>query len=198
MNYLKFLLIVSIGVFIFGCWSAEEKKESYKQTNTQSSRSEKTLDTDDKTEQTKDADLETKEIYKDGDLDTKRPSGELSPTETLREFDVATLAQDSDRIKKVITKSTFKYLDGEAKKQGLTFEQLVKQPNQMPTVEAPETRNEKIDGGKATVEAKNRATGTYDVYPLEKEGGIWKVAFDKYLKLKLEELNQGPKLPESN
>lgn len=199
MNYLKFLIIATISIFLISCWSAEEKKAPSASTNTESSditaNNTDDLDKEDETGQIDTDDAEPKQIYKDGKVDTKAPDGELSPTDTLKEFDVATLSQDPERIKKVVTKSTIKYLEGEAKKQGMTFEQMVKQPNQMPTVEAPETRNEKIDGNKATVEAKNRILGTYDTYPLTKEDGIWKVEFDKYLKQKMKELNEGPKLP---
>lgn len=185
MNYLKFLLIALIGLFLVACWSAEEKKPDSANMNTNLSNTEGTKNESQNEQAEGSANNDsTKPV-----AETK-PDSELTPTEALRAFDQATLAQDAEKIKRFMTKSSLEYFEQEAKKQGMTFKQLVERPNEMPTVQTPEMRNEKIDGKTATVEAKNRATGSFDEYPLIKEGGVWKVAFDKYLKQKLEEINK--------
>ena len=58
-----------------------------------------------------------------------------------------------------------------------TIKEMVKDAT---TPAALELRNEKIDGDKATVEAKDDKTDKWDTVPLIKEGGQWKIAmFDE-------------------
>jgi hypothetical protein len=175
----KLLAVAALAAVLFaGCWSAEETKNANENTEPTAGR---TNENDQPRPEAGDESAETK---------TEAPKGPLSPTETLLEFDRAVYARDAERLKKVISKSTYEYFESEAKKQGMTFKQLVERPSEMPTVETPATRNEKISGNTATVEAQNRVTGSYDTYPLVREDGVWKVEYEKYLKQKLEELNK--------
>jgi len=172
-----------------GCWSAAEKESPVNVPN-ETVKNTKEVENDTAEEIAE----QIKEETESNDKKSGAPplDKELSPTEALREFDAATNAKSVERIKRVITKSSIEFFESEAKKQGFTFKQLVERPSEMPTVETPEMRNEKIDGNRATVEAKNRFLGSYDTYPLVKEDGVWKVEYDKYLKQQLEKLNMGP------
>jgi hypothetical protein len=43
----------------------------------------------------------------------------------------------------------------------------------------PATRNEKIDGDRATLEVHNEAERRWDLVALVKEDGAWKIALDQ-------------------
>lgn len=183
MRYLKVFpaaLLVALAVMSAACWSTAEQKPA---TNGAAD------------ETVAERDGGTAEASPGTDANPPGPAPEatrreLTPTETLREFDAATIAQDPARVRRVLSRSSIEYFEKEARKQGMTFDELVRRPSRMPTVETPAMRNERIDGDTATVEAQNRLTGSFDTYPLVREDGVWKVAYDKYLKEKLDELNR--------
>ena len=183
MRSFRLLAVAALAAVLFAaCWSSEETKNGSENGENANIYNTEQTDANDQTGQTNTQNSES--------VKTEAPKGPLSPTETLLEFDRAVYARDTERLIKVISKSTYDYFESEAKKQGMTFKELVERPSEMPTVETPATRNEKISGDTATVEAQNRVTGSYDTYPLVREDGVWKVEYDKYLKQKLEELNK--------
>lgn len=194
MNALKFITFMSISIFLVGCWSTTENTAVNTNVSNTESNSEAIVNED----QNAGTDNENSGSTTTANINTNKPDAELSPTETLKAFDDATIAQDADKIKRHITKGSLAFFEKEAKKQGMTFKEMVERPNDMPTVETPEMRNEKINGNTATVEAKNRVTGSFDEYFLVKENGVWKVDYEKYLKEKIAEINKGAKsLPET-
>jgi hypothetical protein len=61
---------------------------------------------------------------------------------------------------------------------------------------APETRNEKIEGDKATLEIKDDKMDKWDTVPFVREDGQWKIAiFDQMAEMmeKLDNANTGKK-----
>lgn len=172
-----------IAVSLVGCWSAEEKSANSAVENVSKTNAEQVNTTNQNVQSTESNSAKTENSA----AETDKP---LSPTATLLEFDKAVYSKSFERVRQVISKNTLEYFENEAKKQGMTFKELIERPSEMPTVETPETRNEKINGNEAIVEAKNRLTGSFDKYFLVKEDGVWKVDYEKYLKQKLEEINK--------
>jgi Domain of unknown function (DUF4878) len=128
--------------------------------------------------------------------ETKPAESALSPTETLRAFDEASRKKDTAAIKSYISQGTLDLLNKRAEKEKRSVDELLKQGEALPPGEVPEMRNEKIEGDKATVELQNTFTGEYEVIPLVKEDGVWKVALDvlakEYEKEMSEEMNEPP------
>lgn len=104
-----------------------------------------------------------------------------SPTATLKAFYEATQKKDAEGIKKTLSKGTLEMLEGFAKAQGKTLDESLKSglANDTSSDKMPESRNEKIEGDKATLEVKNDKTGTWETVPFVKEDGMWKIAFDQ-------------------
>jgi hypothetical protein len=104
-----------------------------------------------------------------------------SPTNTLKAFYEATQKKDAEGIKKTLSKGTLEMLEGFAKAQGKSLDESLKSGLASETKDdkMPETRNEKIDGDKATVEVKNDKTNQWETVPFVKEDGSWKIAFDQ-------------------
>jgi hypothetical protein len=104
-----------------------------------------------------------------------------SPTATLKAFYEATQKKDAEGIKKTLSKGTLEMLEGFAKAQNKTLDESLKSglASDTNTDKMPESRNEKIDGDKATLEVKNDKTGSWETVPFVKEDGTWKIAFDQ-------------------
>lgn len=104
-----------------------------------------------------------------------------SPTATLKAFYDATQKKDAEGIKKTLSKGTIEMLEGFAKAQNKTLDDTLKEGLTKDTSgeKLPESRNEKIDGDKATLEVKNDKTGQWETVPFVKEDGMWKIAFDQ-------------------
>lgn len=104
-----------------------------------------------------------------------------SPTATLKAFYEATQKKDAEGIKKTLSKGTLEMLEGFAKAQNKTLDESLKSglASDTSSDKMPETRNEKIDGDKATIEVKNDKTGQWETVPFVKEDGTWKIAFDQ-------------------
>ena len=108
-----------------------------------------------------------------------------SPTATLKAYFEALQKKDAAGLKKTLSKGTLEMFEQFAKAQsppksldealqtGLT-NTTNNEPNK-----TPETRNEKIEGEKATLEVKNDKTGQWESVPFIKEDGDWKIAFDQ-------------------
>ncbi|MEO6390218.1 MAG: DUF4878 domain-containing protein [Pyrinomonadaceae bacterium] len=108
-----------------------------------------------------------------------------SPTATFKAFYEASKKKDAAAIKKTMSKGTIEMMEKMAKDSGKSLDDMLKEsktsgkdtPEKM-----PETRNEKIDGDKATLEVKRTESGSdWDTMPFVKEDGEWKLAFDKFI-----------------
>ena len=103
-----------------------------------------------------------------------------TPTETFRAFYEASKKRDADGIKKTLSKSSLKLMEGEAKAQNKNINDLLVTNDPAPA-NMPETRNEKIAGDTATLEVKNDRAGRWVTTEFVKEEGEWKIAVDKML-----------------
>jgi hypothetical protein len=106
-----------------------------------------------------------------------------TPTATFKAFYEATKNKDAEAMKKTLSKGTLEMLEGFAKAQNKTLDESLKSGLSNPTESSPdkmpETRNEKIDGEKATLEVKNEKSNTWETLPFVKEDGAWKIALDE-------------------
>ena len=103
-----------------------------------------------------------------------------TPTATLKAFYEASKKKDAAAMKKTLSKGSVNMFEKQAKEQGKSFDDLLKNDKDTPE-KMPETRNEKINGDTATLEVKNDQTNNWDTLPFVKEDGEWKIAFDKFI-----------------
>lgn len=109
-----------------------------------------------------------------------------SPSATLKAYFEALQKKDAAGLKKTLSKGTLEMFEQFAKAQNppKTLDEALQTGLASSTATAdsnkvPETRNEKIDGEKATLEVKNEKTGAWETVPFVKEEGAWKIAFDQ-------------------
>ena len=98
-----------------------------------------------------------------------------TPTETFKAFYEAAKKRDAASIKKTLSKGLLGKLEEDAKKSIKSFDEYLLNVDLPDTL--PETRNEKIEGDKATLEIKGRG----DYWRSEsfvKEDGEWKLDSD--------------------
>lgn len=98
-----------------------------------------------------------------------------TPTETFKAFYDAAKKKDAAGIKKTLSKNLLGRLEDEAKKANKPFDEYLVNVNLPDTM--PETRNEKIDGDKATLEIKVRSD-TWRPESFVKEDSEWKLDSD--------------------
>jgi hypothetical protein len=108
-----------------------------------------------------------------------------SPTATLKAYFEALQKKDAAGLKKTLSKGTLEMFEQFAKAQNppKTLDEALQTGLASATTgdsnKMPETRNEKIDGEKATLEVKNDKSGAWETVPFVKEDGDWKIAFDQ-------------------
>lgn len=101
-----------------------------------------------------------------------------SPGATFRAFYESLKNKDVEAYKKTVSKDTLQMLERRAKDLDRTLDSYIKLDMEKPTRTLPdklETRNEKIEGDKATLEVKN-TEGGWNTVPFIKEDGQWKVS----------------------
>jgi len=108
-----------------------------------------------------------------------------SPTATLKAYFEALQKKDATALKKTLSKGTLEMFEQFAKAQTppKTLDEALQTGLASTTTtdsnKMPETRNEKVEGEKATLEVKNEKTGAWETVPFIKEDGDWKIAFDQ-------------------
>ena len=95
-----------------------------------------------------------------------------TPTETFKAFYDAAKKKDAAGIKKTLSKGLLSKLEDDAKRSNKPFDEYLVNVTLPDTM--PETRNEKIDGDKATLEIKVRSD-TWRPASFVKEDGEWKL-----------------------
>ena len=106
------------------------------------------------------------------------PASSLStPTNTFMAFYEASKKKDVPAVMKTLSKETVEFLTAEAKKENKTLEAALTESLKTSDVPAttPETRNEKIDGDKATLEVKDDKGGKWDTFNFARESDGWKI-----------------------
>ena len=98
-----------------------------------------------------------------------------TPTEAFKSFYEAAKTKDVATLKRLFAKDTLSKMEERAKQQNKSLDDLLGQQSQNGVPSSmPETRNEKIDGDKATLEIKVRSD-TWRPTSFVKEDGEWKL-----------------------
>ena len=113
-----------------------------------------------------------------------------SPEAVLKQYVAASQKQDIAAMKSLLSKGSLDLIEKSAKSQGTTTDELLRRESAVKIKNAPETRNEKIEGDTASVEVKNETTGEFDMkMPFVRENGAWKLARDRYIEETLKKAN---------
>jgi len=118
-----------------------------------------------------------------------------SPTDTLKAFVEASKKKDVVEMKKMLSKGSLELIQKTADMQKTSVDELLKKDDESSLKQTPETREEKIEGDKATVETKNPVTGDYDKIPFVKEEGVWKIALDTLMNDMIQKMTEQMKKP---
>lgn len=98
-----------------------------------------------------------------------------SPSDTFKEYVKASKKKDPTAMKVLLSSSTMKMHEQEAKAQNTTVDEIVKRESLLaPGQTTVEYRNEVINGDKASIQFKN-AYGSWETLPFVKEDGQWKI-----------------------
>jgi hypothetical protein len=104
----------------------------------------------------------------------------MSPEAVLKASFDAAKRKDVAAFKKSIATADMKSLEEAMKGSGQNLDELLKKQLEQPEIPMPdtlETRNEKIEGDKASVEYKD-AKGNWKTANFIKEGSEWKITLD--------------------
>lgn len=101
-----------------------------------------------------------------------RPS---TPIDTFKAYTAAIKKKDLTTMKLLLSESSRKMHEQEAKARGVTLDDVIKTQTLFKEEQTSvKLRNEKIDGDKATLEVQN-SYGDWETLPFVKEEGIWKI-----------------------
>ena len=101
-----------------------------------------------------------------------------TPTEAFKVFYQAAKGKDVATLKRVMSKATLAGIEAEAKTENVSLDEFLARESQkgLPA-NMPETRSEKIEGDKATIEFKREGATNWSTASFIKEDGDWKVNF---------------------
>lgn len=99
-----------------------------------------------------------------------------TPTATFKTFYEASKANNVESIKRSMSKRTLEEVTKNAVGEKKTVDDLIKEMVKDAPSKAPEMRNEKIDGEKATLEIKDDKMEKFNTVHFVKEDGKWKIA----------------------
>lgn len=104
-------------------------------------------------------------------------AGSLStPTNAFMSFYEASKKNDVPGVIRTLSKNSVDFLTAEAKKENKTLEVALTESLKNADIPAtPEVRNEKIDGDKATLEAKSSKSNDWDTLNFVRENNEWKI-----------------------
>lgn len=104
-----------------------------------------------------------------------------TPTEAFRLYYEAIKRQDGPAVKSLFSRATLKMLEDGAKRANKSlddyFNDMFKEVSKDIPPTLPESRNEKINGDRATLEINDTKKGKWETLHFVKEGG-WKISFD--------------------
>ena len=114
---------------------------------------------------------------------TTSASGGATPIGAFTAYYEAIKRKDVDAVKNVFSKGTLSMMEERAKKANTTIDAVMKEglegASKDVPAEAPKTRNEKVDGDKATVEVRDEKKDKWELVHFVREDGQWKIAFDE-------------------
>jgi hypothetical protein len=99
-----------------------------------------------------------------------------SPTAAFRAFYDAAKSGNTDGIKRSMSAKTLDMMQKGAAKENKSLDDAFKEMVKDAPSAIPATRNEKINGEKATLEVKDDKMDKWDTVPFVRENGDWKIA----------------------
>ena len=113
-----------------------------------------------------------------------------TPKQTFETYVRAFKKKDITTMKLLLSKETIKMHEQQAKVEGVTLDDVVKQDSLLTEGQTTiEYRNEKIDGDRAPLEYKN-AGGGWETIPFVKEDGEWKLDKKTYADQLIQDVEQ--------
>lgn len=111
------------------------------------------------------------------------PNSGPSPTEAFTAYYEAIKRKDVEGVKNVFSKGTLSMMEDRAKKTNTSVDAVMKEgleeAGKDVPAELPKTRNEKVDGDRATLEVRNDKEDKWELLHFVREDGKWKIAFDE-------------------
>ncbi|MGE3468439.1 MAG: hypothetical protein AB7J13_16075 [Pyrinomonadaceae bacterium] len=118
------------------------------------------------------------------------PSRPATPLETFKTYVKAIKAKDTATMKLLLSNSTIKMHEDEAKAQGVPLDEIIKRETLFSeTQTSVEFKDEKIDGEKASLKVKN-SYGTWETVPFVREDGVWKIDKQGYADQMLRDIEE--------
>jgi hypothetical protein len=112
---------------------------------------------------------------------TTTASAASSPTEAFRLYYEAVKRKDGPAVKGLLSRSTTNMMEQSAKSSNMSFDayfdQMFKAVGSDVPPTLPESRNEKINGDRATLEINDVKKGKWETLNFVNEGG-WKISFE--------------------
>ena len=103
-----------------------------------------------------------------------------TPTEAFRLYYEAIKRNDAPGVKALFSRGTINMLEEQAKRSNKTFDDVfnegLREASQEIPPTLPESRNEKVNGDRATLEINDTKKGRWETLNFVKEGG-WKISF---------------------
>jgi PBP1b-binding outer membrane lipoprotein LpoB len=110
-------------------------------------------------------------------------AGAATPTAAFTAYYEAIKRKDVATVRSLFSKGTLSMMEERAKRSNTTVDEVMTKGLEEASKEipaaVPETRNEKIDGDKATLEAKDDKKDSWETLHFAREDGQWKIAFDE-------------------
>lgn len=98
-----------------------------------------------------------------------------SPTATMNAYYDALKRKDVEAVKKTLANGYVKMIESAGVASERAFQPMMER---LPATR-PATRNEKIDGDRATLEVRNEVEGRWDLVAFVREDGAWRIALDQ-------------------
>ncbi len=133
-----------------------------------------------------------------GTVETKPAEPAISPTETLKALNQASMKKDPPAIKSYLSRETLDLFEQVAQEQNATVDELLKKDKGAPFHEPLKIFGEKIEGQTAIVEVENNVTKKVEKIPFVIENAQWKVAIDQYVENLEAEVEEEGEESESN
>jgi hypothetical protein len=104
-----------------------------------------------------------------------------TPTDAFKTYYNAIKNKDVEAVKALFSRATLKALEDKARAANKSPDDVFKEGLESASAEIPatmpETRNEKIEGDRATLEIKDDKKGSWDTIRFVREDGQWKMSF---------------------
>ncbi|MCA1624891.1 MAG: hypothetical protein LC778_14030 [Acidobacteria bacterium] len=98
-----------------------------------------------------------------------------TPLKTFKAYTRAIKQKDTTTMKLLLSEASIKMHEQEAKAQNVNLDEIVKRETLFTEDQkSVKHRNEKIEGGKATLEVEN-SLGVWETIPFVREDGVWKI-----------------------